>query len=162
MSRACWIAVAFCLLAAAASFADSKTMSVIVQETKVRANPSALGTIVGSLHYGDRVTILDSSTSQSWRKVSTDAGLTGWVSLSALTEKVVKLAAGSESAQTGASSGEVALAGKGFNEEVEKQYKSDGKIDYTWVDRMKGYSPTDDQVASFLQQGGLNTTGSAQ
>ena len=59
MSRVC-LAVAACLvLASAAAFADPPQMSVTVQVVKVRATPSALGKIVGSLAYGDRVTVLD-------------------------------------------------------------------------------------------------------
>ena len=166
MSRLFLATVACLVLASAAAFAaDVTQMNVQVQETKIRATPSALGKVVGSLLYGDRVTILDqpAGSPASWRKVSVPSkGLQGWVSLSALTDKPIKLQAGSEAAQTGASSGEVALAGKGFNEEVEKQYKSDGKLDYTQVDRMEGYNPTDDQVSSFLQKGGLNTPGGAQ
>ncbi|MGA2613251.1 MAG: SH3 domain-containing protein [Spirochaetia bacterium] len=164
MSKVCLAMTAFLVLVSAVAFADQK-MSVTVQEVKVRATPSALGKIVGTLVYGDRVTILDqpAGSPQTWRKISMqEKGIQGWVSLSALTEKEVKLQAGSQTAQTGASSGEYALAGKGFNEEVEKQYKADGKIDYTWVDRMATYKPTDDQVLAFLKAGGLNTSGGAQ
>ncbi|MGA2761897.1 MAG: SH3 domain-containing protein [Spirochaetia bacterium] len=166
MSRVCLATLACLVLASAAAFAaDQSQMSVTVQEVKVRASPSALGKIVGSLVYGDRVTVLEqpAGAPKTWRKISMpEKGVQGWVSLSALTEKEIKLRAGSENAQTGASSGEVALAGKGFNEDVEKQYKSEGNLDYTWVDRMATYNPTDDQVAAFLQKGGLNTEGGAQ
>ncbi len=131
MSRVCPVVAACLMLASAAAFAaDQPKMSVTVQEVKVRATPSALGKIVGTLVYGDRVTVLDqpAGSPQTWRKVNMpEKGIQGWVSLSALTEKEIKLQAGSQTAQTGASSGEVALAGKGFNEEVEKQYKADGK-----------------------------------
>ena len=48
------------------------------------------------------------------------------MSTSALQTKKIVLAAGSENVQQGASSGEVALAGKGFNEDVEQQYKRTG------------------------------------
>ncbi len=166
MSKVC-LAVAACLVVAstAAFAAGPSQMSVTVQEVKIRATPSALGKILGSLVYGDRVTVLDqpAGAPQSWRKISVpQKGIQGWVSLSALTEKEVKLQAGSEQVQHGASSGEVALAGKGFNEDVEKEYKSEGNLDYTWVDRMATYKPTDDQVAAFLRDGGLNTTGGAQ
>jgi len=166
MSKICLAVATWLVLASAAAFAAGPSqMSVTVQEVKVRATPSALGRIVGSLAYGDRVTILDqpAGSPQSWRKINApQKGIQGWVSLSALTEKEIKLQAGSEEAQHGASSGEVALAGKGFNEEVEKQYKAEGNLDYTWVDRMATYSPTDDQVVAFLQKGGLNTSGGAQ
>ncbi len=161
------LAMVACLMLASASMlaADAQQMSVQVQEVKVRATPSFLGKIVGTLAYGDRVTVLDqpAGSPQSWRKISMqDKGIQGWVSLSAITDKPIKLQAGSQAAQTGASSGEVALAGKGFNEDVEKQYKAEGHLDYTWVNRMETYKPTDQQVADFLKDGGLNTSGGAQ
>jgi uncharacterized protein YgiM (DUF1202 family) len=166
MSRVHRAMVACLMLASASALAaDPQQMSVQVQEVKVRATPGFLGKIVGTLQYGDRVTVLaqPAGSPQSWRKISVPGkSIQGWVNLSALTEKEIKLQAGSQTAQTGASSGEVALAGKGFNENVEKEYKAEGNVDYTWVDRMETYNPTDQQVAAFLQQGGLNASGGAQ
>ena len=147
------------LLAAGAVFADE--MSVTVKQTQVRDKPSFLGRIVEVLTYADRVTVLDRSVT-SWVKVQAPDGKQGWVSASALQSKRIVLAAGSENVEQGAASGEVQLAGKGFNEDVEKQYKAEGKVDYTWVDRMETYNPPPDRVAAFLQQGDLNTAGGAQ
>jgi len=56
----------------------------------------------------------------------------------------------------------VALAGKGFNKEVEAQYKDEKQLDYTWVDRMEGYRVSPEQVLAFLQAGGLPVPGGAQ
>jgi hypothetical protein len=91
-----------------------------------------------------------------WARVRVPAG-EGWVHLSALTQKKIVLQSGSQDVGTGASSGEVALAGKGFNQEVEAKYKQDNNLDYTWVDRMGGYTVTPEQVLEFLQEGDLNT-----
>jgi len=160
MTKLRLLAAFLLLFASVGAFAAE--MSVTVKQTQVRDKPSYLGKILGVLSYGDRVTVVDDS-SKAWLKVTgPDGKLTGWVSASALTTKKIVLAAGSENVQQGASSGEVALAGKGFNEDVEQKYKSDGKLDYTWVDKMETYNPTPDQVAAFLQQGGLNTSGGAQ
>ncbi|HET6451649.1 MAG TPA: SH3 domain-containing protein [Spirochaetia bacterium] len=148
------------LLAAGAVFADE--MSVTVKQTQVRDKASFLGKVLGLLNYADRVAVLDQSV-KGWVKVQgPDGRLQGWVSASALQSKKIVLAAGSQNVEQGASSGEVALAGKGFNEDVEKQYKTQGKLDYTWVDKMETYNPSSDQVAAFLQKGGLNTAGGAQ
>ena len=159
MVRVRFLVAAMLLLAAGAAFADE--MSVTVQQTQVRDKPSFLGKIVDGLKYADRVTVLDQSV-KGWVKVQAPDGKQGWVSASALQSKKIVLAAGSENVQQSASSGEVALAGKGFNEDVENKYKSEGNLDYTWVDKMEGYNPTTDQVAAFLQSGGLNTTGAPQ
>ena len=160
MTKLRLLAVFLLLFASAGAFAAE--MSVTVKQTQVRDKPSYLGKILGVLNYGDRVSVVDDSN-KAWLKVTgPDGKLTGWVSASALTTKKIVLAAGSENVQQGASSGEVALAGKGFNEDVEQKYKSDGKLDYSWVDKMETYNPSPDQVAAFLQQGGLNTSGGAQ
>ena len=153
-----WCA-AFLVLAAGAAFAaDLKQMSVTVKETPVRATASFLGKILGTLKYADRVTVLEqpAGASKSWVKVrGPDGKLQGWVSLSALTEKTIVLKAGSENVAQGASTGEVALAGKGFNESVEKEYKAETKADYTWVDRMQQIVVSHDQLAAFINQGAL-------
>jgi hypothetical protein len=154
------LCIAACLvLAAGVVFAaDQKQMSVTVKETPVRATASYLGKILGTLKYADRVTVLDqpAGASKSWVKVrGPDGKLQGWVSLSALQDKTIALKSGSENVAQGASTGEVALAGKGFNESVEKEYKSEGKLDYTWVDRMQQIVVSPDQLAAFINQGGL-------
>jgi uncharacterized protein YgiM (DUF1202 family) len=131
-----------------------KQMSVTVKETQLRATPSYLGRILAVLAYGDRVDVL--AEQGGWARVRLDSG-EGWVHLSALTTKRIALQSGSQDVGSGASSGEVALAGKGFNQEVEDKYKQDNHLDYTWVDRMGAFTVTPEQVLVFLEQGGLNT-----
>ena len=63
--------------------------------------------------------------------------------------------AGTTDAATGVSSDEVALAGKGFNEQVEAKLRKDGTLDYTWVDRMSAFNAGADQIAKFRTQGHL-------
>ncbi len=148
------VATAFLLIVSLGFAQSAKQMSVTVKETQVRATPSYLGKILAVLAYGDRVDVL--AEQNGWARVRVPSG-EGWVHLSALTAKRVVLQSGSQSVGTGASSGEVALAGKGFNQEVENKYKQDNNLDYTWVDRMGGFTVTPEQVLAFLQQGDLNT-----
>ena len=55
-----------------------------------------------------------------------------------------------------ASTDEVALAGKGFSQEVETAYKKQNRsLDYAWVDRMATFKVTDAEALRFLQEGGL-------
>jgi len=157
LSRFCLVAL-LALSAAAASAASPKQMSVVVKTTQVRSTPSYLGSVLGTIVYGDRVDVLE--VQQGWARVSSASKhLSGWTNLSALTEKKIVLSSGSENVNQSASSGEVALAGKGFNEQIESQYKQDGKLDYTWVDRMGQIAPTQDAVSAFLASGGLNEGG---
>lgn len=145
---------AIILFALTSVYAADNMMSVQVKETQVRATPTFLGTILAALAYGDRVNVLEES--KGWAKVEIPGGKgTGWVNISALTEKRIVLKAGAEDVDKTASSSEVALAGKGFNEEVEAKYKEDTNLDYTWVDRMEQFVFPPDELVSFLLEGGL-------
>jgi uncharacterized protein YgiM (DUF1202 family) len=155
MMKTRFLLAAVLLFAAASVFADE--MSVTVQKTSVREKPSFLGKELGYLSYADRVTVLDQSTKGWVKVVGPDGKLKGWVSALALQAKKIVLAAGAQDVNQSASSGEVALAGKGFNEAVEQQYRTDGSLDYTWVDYMKNKIPvTTDQLSAFISVGGLS------
>ncbi len=163
MSRMRMCVVALFVVAAAAAFAEEpRTMRVNVKETQVRATPSYLGKILDVLPYGDAVQVLE--IRKGWVRVTVAAKrVEGWVNMSALGEKKVALKAGAGKVEQGASSGEMALAGKGFNSQVEAQYRQDSKMDYTWVDRMGQITVSPEQVAAFLTEGGLETAeGGAQ
>lgn len=149
------IIAAVLLLSAGLAFGQSvKQMSVTVKETQVRATPSYMGRILAVLVYGERVDVL--AEQRGWARVRLPSG-EGWVNLSALSTKQIVMQSGSQNVGTGASSGEVALAGKGFNQEVEDKYKKDNNLDYTWVDLMGSYTITPQQVLAFLEEGDLNT-----
>ena len=154
------IATVLVIAAGAVFAADQKQMSVNVRETPVRATPSYLGRILGTLKYTDRVTVLEqpAAAPKGWLRVrGPDGKLQGWTSLSALTGTKLVLASGSENVEQGAATGEVALATKGFNEEVEKEYKQQDKLDYAWVDRMEQIIVTSEQVPAFVAKGGLSS-----
>ncbi len=143
----------FVLAMAGATWSDSGMMSVQVREGQLRSAPSFLGSIVGPVSYGDRVETVQKQG--DWVEVKNPKNLRGWIHQSALTSKQVVLNPGGQT-QSGASSQEVALAGKGFNEDVEAQYrKNNASIDYTWVDRMEAIRVPAKQMVSFLDKGKL-------
>lgn len=143
----------FVSIAAPASlFAVPSEMSVVVKEAQVRSTPSFLGKIVTVLPYGERLKTV--SERNDWVEVVVNGGK-GWIHSSALSRKEVVLTAGNETSRTGASSDEIALAGKGFNAQVESRYKEDYEMDYTWVDRMEEYMIAPEEAADFLVQGEL-------
>ena len=147
-----WILAGCMALAATAAWA-AKEMSVQVRDGQLRNRASFLGTVVGTVAYGDRVTV--NQTQAGWCEV-TSAGKTGWIHESALTPKKVVLASGTTDARAGASGEEVALAGKGFSKEVEAEYKKQNKnVDYTWVDWMGRQTVPSEQLVEFLKQGDL-------
>ncbi|MBP2675600.1 MAG: hypothetical protein H6Q84_2440 [Deltaproteobacteria bacterium] len=136
-----------------------KMMSVQVKKGDVRATPQFLGKIVSSLAYGDRVEVLESR--ESWMRVSSSGkNVTGWMHSSALSEKRIVLKAGEKDAQVAASGGELALAGKGFNADVEAEFKARNRnLDFTWIDRMQATVAPPERIASFLREGGLASGG---
>ncbi len=141
------------LLAITAGVALAGPMSVQVRNAKVRATPSQLGKTVATVDYG---AVVEAGAAQNgWCPVTMPDGTTGWLHESALTRKRIAMSAGTSDAATGVSSDEVALAGKGFNEQVEAKMRADGKLDYTWVDRMSQFQVTPDQITSFRAQGNL-------
>jgi uncharacterized protein YgiM (DUF1202 family) len=141
------------LLTAALSYA-AQDMLVQVKTGQLRDAPSFLGKIVAPLSYGEKVTMVQQKG--DWMKVTSSHGVAGWVHGSALTAKRVKMTAGSQDAKVAASGDEMALAGKGFNKDVEADFKSKNKdIDYAWVDSMGGMVITPQETARFVNEGGL-------
>jgi SH3-like domain-containing protein len=140
------------LFAYAWSAETQKSLSVQVREGQLRSSPSFLGEIVAKPSYGESVILIQDQG--AWKKVATRGGVQGWMHTSALTAKNIVLKAGAANVQTTATGGEIALAGKGFNEEVEKQYKSLNKdLDYAWVDRMERFQVSPEEMRAFLKQG---------
>jgi len=132
-----------------------ETLSVQVKEGELRATPSFLGKIVARVAYGDRVVVV--SDRGAWKKVSIRGGtLQGWMHASALTTKRIALKAGQTSVRTGATQDELALAGKGFNEQVEAAFRKENRnLDYAWINRMETFKVSPDLMNNFLVQGNV-------
>ena len=148
-----WILICCAALMATGAWA-AKEMSVQVRDGQLRNRASFLGTVVGTVAYGDRVTV--NQTQAGWCEVSL-AGKTGWIHESALTPKKVVLASGTADARVqSVGSEEVALAGKGFSKEVEAEYKKQNpQLDFTWVDWMGQQTVSSERLVAFLKQGDL-------
>jgi SH3-like domain-containing protein len=141
------------LLVLSASMAFAASMSVQVQKSKVRATPSQLGGAIATVEYGE---VVQAGVPQKgWYPVITKDGKKGWLHESVLSGKPIAMRAGATDAAVGVSSDEVALAGKGFNEQVEAKLKADGTLDFTWVDRMMAFDVSPDQILTFRTQGNL-------
>lgn len=141
------------LFAISAGAALAAPMSVQVRNCKVRATASQLSSIIASVEYG--AVVQAGAPQKGWYPVTTVDGKKGWVHESALSKKPLALRAGATDATTGVSSDEVALAGKGFNEQVEAKLRKEGKLDYTWVDRMSALEAGADQIVKFRAEGHL-------
>jgi uncharacterized protein YgiM (DUF1202 family) len=139
--------------------AQYQTMSVQVQDGKLRSDPTFLGKIIGAVAYGDVVTVIRQQ--DPWFFVSTKTGQSsGWIHSSALTEKEIVLRAGDANVQKTASQREIALAGKGFNPEVEKEFKTrNPNLNYELIDRMERIVVSDEEIRQFMKEGKLSPEG---
>ncbi|MBW1799110.1 MAG: SH3 domain-containing protein [Deltaproteobacteria bacterium] len=139
-----------------------KKMWVQVRGGQVRSTPSFLGKILIRLSYGDQVEVQEEKN--AWARVSPVGGSReGWIHISALTKKKIVLKPGARDIKQAASSDELALAGKGFNENVEKEFKSKNRhVDYAWIDRMEGMDMSQEQIQQFLIEGELLSRGDQQ
>ena len=147
-----------CLLAVTA-FAAAKLMSVQVKEGQVRSAPSFLGKIVATVAYTKQVEMLKEKG--DWMQVALPgSGTEGWMHSSALTKKKILLNPNAKDIEQAASSDEVALAGKGFNEEVEKNFKEgNSEVNYAAVDEMEKIIISQQQMEQFLTKGAVSPEG---
>src|SRR5262249_49907806 len=108
------------VFAAAAAWAASGHLTVSVEEAKIRKKKLFYAPAIASVRYGDKVEVGDKEG--GWYSVSYK-GQDGWLHESAVATKVASAKSGSWSGSSSASAEEATLAGKGFNESVEKSYK---------------------------------------
>jgi len=139
-------------LLALPAWSQSQRMLVQVKESPLRSSPSFLSTPTATVGYGDRVQVVE--TRGAWRRVRI-VGHTGWLHESALTTRRMVLRAGGEEAEAAATSEELALAGRGFNRDVERAYRQEERLDYHWVDRMEKMRVSEQDKIRFLEEGGL-------
>ena len=84
----------------------------------------------------------------------------GWLHRSALTTNKIVLRAGDQDVRQAASNDELALAGKGFNQEVEDAFKSQNpKVDFSWVDEMEKIVVAPQEMQAFLKAGNVTPKG---
>lgn len=142
------------LFIAATVGAALEVMSVQVKNDQLRSSPSFLAAPVAPVAYCDQVEVLQQQG--DWMEVNAPAAKKGWIHQSALTKKKLSMGAGGKNPQLGASGDEVALAGKGFNADVERKYRTDHRsADFTWVDRMELMNVSPEEMVTFLKDGGV-------
>jgi SH3-like domain-containing protein len=155
MKKAGITAVFLIVSAAALSAQISRGANVWVASKSVTLKSSTgfFASGRGTLSYGDEVTVLQ--VKDKWAEVRSkrNSSLSGWVSSSSLSAKRIVVSSSTGSA----SASEIALAGKGFNQEVENAYKADGDLNYADVDRTEAILVSPDELYRFVNEGHLNT-----
>ena len=146
------IAALFCL-SSAMIFAQKAgdTNYINVDSGELKSSTGFFASAVGAVKFGDEVKIL--ALDGNWAQVRTAASnKTGWISKSSLTSKRISR----QGAGTNASAKEVALAGKGFSQEVENEYKKEGKTtNYAAVDEMEKIVVSVRDLLAFVTEGRL-------
>lgn len=149
-------ALAAALLIAGAAAAATETVTVIVRKTSIRRDRQFSASPVAEAELGDAFTVL--AREKGWIKVGTGSG-DGWLHESAVTAR--KVAASSQGPAGGKVADEdVALAGKGFNPQVESEYrKRNPQADFAGVDRMERLGAGEKALTAFVSDGNLQPRG---
>jgi len=134
-----------------------KAMYVKLKESKVRAEPSHLSSVVSTVRYGEAVQPLDAEPSKGWFKVKALKG-SGYLHLSAVTPKKVVIS-GAKVNQN-ADRADLVMAGKGFSLKVEKKYAAQNStLNFSAVNQMEKLIIADKDLKSFAKEGQLSLSG---
>jgi hypothetical protein len=137
----------------------AETLIIKVQTTNLRKNPKFYAPVIQALKAGEKIEKI-SSQPDGWIQVKTSGGTVGWIHSSAVAVQKFDLLAMDKSMKTQASASEVALAGKGFNKQVEESYRAKhADVSFVWVDRMLLIKITASRVEEFMRKGKLGEWG---
>ncbi|MCJ7582030.1 MAG: SH3 domain-containing protein, partial [Candidatus Aminicenantes bacterium] len=127
---------------------------VKIQSTNIRKEPKFYAGSLSTIKAGDSVELIE--TQNDWIKVRTTAGVIGWIHSSAVEQQKFKLSSLDKSLKTQASASEVALAGKGFNKQVEESYRQKNQeISFVYVEKMLAIRIPSAVIEDFLKTGRL-------
>ena len=138
---------------------EQKLMSIQVKKGTVRSQPSFLGKVIAQLNYGDQFTVR--TAKGPWYLIDgPGTNPDGWMHSSALSAKKIVLKPGASDVEQAASSDELTLAGKGFNQQVEKDFKSKNpNVDFSRIDKMEKMVVSQKQIQMFIKEGKLSPQG---
>jgi hypothetical protein len=141
------------LLIAASTSLSAETVTVITKQNAIRTSCKFFAPVKASVNYNDVLDVV--SKEGDWFQVSF-RGVQGCIHKSAVQKKSFSLSKLTGSKAKGASGDEVALAGKGFNPQVEAAYKSrNPELNFAAVDRVERYKIPDSEFMQFIQKGNL-------
>nr|AGS51956.1 hypothetical protein [uncultured bacterium contig00003] len=134
----------------AAQVSRGGTLYVATKTVALKSGTGFFASTRATLNYGDRVTVLAVSGKFVEVRSAANSSLSGWTASANLSAK--QIVSGNTNTATAR---EVALAGKGFNQEVENSYKRQGNLNYADVDRIEALTVTEADLKRFLEQGRL-------
>ena len=141
------------LLVIAVESGDS--LFVQVRQSELRSAPGFLSTIVSRLELGDELTYLESRS--GWYQVTLPStGQSGWIHEGSVREnKQTTLQLAGEGTTRTVTSREIALAGRGFSENMEGEYGSENDLDFGAVDALEGRRVDPQHIVDFVLEADL-------
>jgi hypothetical protein len=137
------------------AFLHAETATVITKENAVREYCKFFAPVKAQVKYNDSLEIV--SSEGDWFKVRFRA-VSGCIHKSAIQKKSTSTGSSFSRKGSGVSDSEAALAGKGFNPQVEASYKQNHpEMKYSLLDSVEKFdaSITDRDIARFVKAGGL-------
>ena len=136
-----------------------------VRDSELRRTPGFLSPIVAQLEFGDALSYV--SDRSGWYQVTIlENGSSGWVHGGAVREnRETTLQQAGEGATRTVTAREIALAGRGFSQELERTYSEDRGLDFGKVDDLEAQFIDPNEILSFVEIGHLRTailTGGAE
>jgi len=136
------------------SVVSSETARIITKENALREQCRFFSPVKARVQYADVITVI--SKEGDWYRASFK-GIEGCIHKNAIEEKSFNLSGISGTEKRSATNTEVALAGKGFNPQVESSYRrSHPEMNLRAVDLIEGYTVSETELLDFIIKGGLN------
>lgn len=131
----------------------AQPLYVITKDNALREYPKFFAPVKALLRYGD---ILDPIRKENDWYFVRFKNLVGYVHNTAV-EKRAHTPTGFTGATSTTTEGEITLAGKGFNPQVERSYRDKyPQLRYDLVDKVERYSISDRELVTFILDGGLS------
>ncbi len=134
----------------------TEMVTVVTKENAIRGSCKFYSPVKATVHYGDALEVI--SQEGDWFQVKF-RGAQGCIHKSAISKKSFSLSelnvTGSQKQST--SGQEVALAGKGFNPQVEAAYRNQNpQLKFGEVNAIEGYKVSESRFIEFISIGKLN------
>ena len=132
----------------------AETVSVITKENAIRTSCRFFAPVLVVVRYNDKLEVI--SQEGDWFMVKFK-NIEGCIHKSAVQKQTFKFTDLGLGESKSATEDEVALAGKGFNPEVEDAYKKENpELKFELVDTIEGIDIPEEKYIDFIEEGELN------
>ena len=137
------------------AFEVGDLLFVQVRDTELRSGPGFLSPIQERLGFGSEVAYVGERA--GWMQVTVaESGASGWVHATAVEQnRSTQMALRGEQTTRTVTSREVALAGRGFSENLEDEYRGQHELDFDAVDELEQEQVDPGSIVSFIREAGL-------